>query len=147
MTGEERAENTSTARHWDSAYRGFASAEGREAFYALSSRLYQLRCTNPYFSDDGTDWVEWVRRTVAPAAPLERGLFLGCGLGDGLLDFHRRGIARRLHGVDLSAEAIEQARDGAARAGLGDAVTFEVGVSAMRNGAGWYRARALWFDP
>jgi len=122
-----RSELESAAGHWDQRFTDQASAEQRDAYYALASPLYQRLYLNPFFSEDGTDWVEWVRRRTSPQGPLERALVLGCGLGDGLLDFQRRGLARRLHGVDLSATAIEQARALAAEAGLAEQVTFEVG--------------------
>src|SRR6185503_15941705 len=117
------SELETSASHWDQRFQDGASAEQRGAYYALAAPLYQ----NPYFSQDGSDWVEWIRRKLCPREPLARALVLGCGLGDGLLDLHRRGLARRLHGIDLSATAIESARAAAARAGLEAAVTFEVG--------------------
>lgn len=127
MTTDTRSELASTAAHWDKAFEEGASAEQREASYALASPLYQQQYENKYFGNEGWDWVEWVKRTLCPDRILERGLVLGCGLGDGLLDFQRRQVAARLHGVDLSAKAIECARASARAAGLSDVVTFEVG--------------------
>jgi SAM-dependent methyltransferase len=115
------------AAHWDRAFTDQASAEQREAYYALASPLYRREYQDPYFADDGSDWVEAVRRIVATVEPVERALVLGCGLGDALVDFHRRGLARRLHGIDISATAIGAARETAARAGVERDVTFEVG--------------------
>lgn len=122
-----RREVESAAAHWDRRFDDEASAERRAAHYALASPLYQAHAVNPAFSTDGTDWVEWVRRTCCPTRPLERMLVLGCGLGDGLLDFARRGIAHKLHGIDVSAIAIEQARRTAASEALDERVTFQVG--------------------
>ena len=127
MTSGDRSELESTAAHWDQAFGEGASLEQREAHYALASRLYQRHYQNTYFGEEGWDWVEWVKRSLCPDRPLERALVLGCGLGDGLLDFHRRGVAAKLHGVDLSPSAIERARDSVSASGLSDAVTFEVG--------------------
>lgn len=127
MTPQDRSELESAASHWDQAFQDRASAEQRDAYYALASPLFQKHGLNPYFGGDGSDWVDWVKRTLCPSVPFERSLVLGCGLGDGLLDFQRRGIARRLHGVDLSTTAIAKGREAAARAGLDGAVTFEVG--------------------
>src|SRR5262245_5864543 len=127
MTLPERSDLAAAATHWDEALGGRASAEQREAYYALASPLYQELYVNRQFSSDGSDWIEWIRRTLRPRGrPFERALFLGCGLGDGLIDLHRRGLARRLHGIDLSPAAIEKARENAARERL-DAVTFAVG--------------------
>jgi SAM-dependent methyltransferase len=127
MSPENESELETAAAHWDRRFGDQAGVEQREAYYALAHPLYQKLYFNPHFSSDGTDWVEWVKRTLAHERPFERALVLGCGLGDGLLDLHRRGIARRLHGIDLSAAAIEQSQVLAARAGLSDRVTFEVG--------------------
>ena len=127
MTTQDRSPLETAAAHWDRAFQESASSEQRGATYALASPLYQKHYQNPFFSQDGSDWVAWVKRTLCPERPFERALVLGCGLGDGLLDFQRRGIARRLHGVDLSSTAIEQARALASRAGLQASVTFEVG--------------------
>ena len=121
-----RGELEAAAAHWDRAFGARASALEREASYALASRLYQRLALAPHFAP-ADDWVDWVRRTVCPHGPVERALVLGCGLGDGLLDFRRRGIARRLHGVDISATAIEKARAATRAEGAQDAVTFEVG--------------------
>lgn len=117
----------SAAAHWDRAFGSWASAERREEHYALASRLYQERYQSGYFGPDGGDWLDWVRRTLCADGPFERALVLGCGLGDGLFDMHRRGIARRLHGVDLSPAAIERAGEEAAAAGFERDVTFAVG--------------------
>src|SRR6185503_10327163 len=127
MSKPNPSELETSASHWDQRFQDAASAEQRGACYALAAPLYQKLYLNPYFSQDGSDWVEWIRRKLCPREPLERALVLGCGLGDGLLDLQRRGLARRLHGIDLSATAIESARAAAARAGLEAAVTFEVG--------------------
>jgi SAM-dependent methyltransferase len=115
------------AAHWDRTFAERASAEQRDAYYALASPLYRRHHLDPHFSDDGSDWVEWMRRIVSPVEPVERALVLGCGLGDALLDFHRRGIARRLLGIDISVTAIEKARESAARAGVERDVRFEIG--------------------
>ncbi len=115
------------AAHWDDAFGGKASIEQRGAYYALASPLYQKLYYNRQFSRDGSDWVAWVQRTLAPGRPFERALVLGCGLGDGLLDLRGRGIAKRLHGIDISSRGIEQAREMASREGCADSVTFEVG--------------------
>src|SRR5688572_5370476 len=127
MTTDSQSQLQAAAAHWDRRFDGEASVEQRESTYALASPLYQRLYTNPCFSTDGTDWVEWLKRTLPLSLPCERALVLGCGLGDGLLDLHRRGIARRMHGIDLSATGIERGRALAARDGLQGAVTFEVG--------------------
>lgn len=127
MSVQDPSELRTSQAHWDQEFQERASEEQRGAHYALASPLFQKLHLNPMFSPDGGDWVEWVRRKLCPDAPLERALVLGCGLGDGLIDFHRRGIARRVHGVDLSATAIETGRALAARAGLERVVTFDVG--------------------
>ena len=117
----------SAAAHWDRRFGDQASADRRVSYYALASPLYQKHAVAPWFSKDGIDWIEWVRRTCCPARSFERALVLGCGLGDGLLDLARRGIARRLHGIDVSAAAIDHARAAASGAELDDRITFEVG--------------------
>ncbi|MEW6072655.1 MAG: class I SAM-dependent methyltransferase [Planctomycetota bacterium] len=116
-----------TAAFWDQRFQDRASAAQRDAYYALASPLYQKLGVSPFLSGDGVDWVEWVRRTVCPQQPLERVLVLGCGLGDGLIDFHQRGLATCLHGVDLSETAIERAREAVLAAGLQKETSFEVG--------------------
>ena len=113
--------------HWDARFAAQASVGQRASTYALAHPLYQQLYVDPHFADDGSDWLEWVRRTVAPGGPRARALVLGCGVGDGLLDMQRRGIARRLHGIDLSATAIERSRALVSSAGLSEVVTFEVG--------------------
>lgn len=127
MTLPDRPELATAAAHWDREFGERASFDQRGAYYALASPLYQRLYVNRQFSADGTDWVEWVRRTLRPDRPFERALVLGCGLGDGLLDLHRRGIAKRLLGIDLSETAIAAARAAAERAGLSGPVAFEVG--------------------
>jgi len=138
MSAQSRAELRTAAAHWDQAFQDRASAEKRSAYYALASPLYQKLYFNRQFSDDGTDWLEWVKRTLAPKVPFERALFLGCGLGDALFDIHRRGIARRLHGIDLSREAIARANQMVEREGAQKSVSFEVGdfhTCALEEGA------------
>lgn len=127
QTDTAAAELRSTSAHWDARFASRASVEQRASTYALAHPLYQRLYVDPHFADDGSDWLEWVRRRVAPDGPRARALVLGCGVGDGLIDMHRRGIARRLHGIDLSATAIERSRALAARAGVSADVTFEVG--------------------
>lgn len=127
MASQDRSALDSTAAHWDQRFGHEASAAQRGAYYALASPLYQKLYLNPHFSQDGSDWVEWVKRTLCPEKPFERALLLGCGLGDGLLDLQRRGISRRIHGIDLSATAIEKAREVATRARLDGVVTYEIG--------------------
>lgn len=124
---DPKVEVDAAAAHWNQRFDREASVESRGSYYALASPLYQKHAFSPFFSRDGTDWVEWARRTCCPERPFERALVLGCGLGDGLLDFARRGLAHRLHGIDVSATAIEHARAVAAQAGLDDRITFEVG--------------------
>jgi SAM-dependent methyltransferase len=115
------------AAHWDDAYEGFASAEQRSATYALASPLYQREYIDPHFGPETPSWVEGLRRALGLERPFEHALVLGCGLGDGLLHLLDEGLVRRLHGIDISATAIESARASAARAGLEERVRFEMG--------------------
>jgi SAM-dependent methyltransferase len=127
MTGEHSDALKAAATHWDQRFDRQASVAQRGSTYALASPLYQELYTNPRFATDGSDWVSWVKRMLDLREPCERALVLGCGLGDGVLDLYRRGIARRLHGVDLSSTAIERAREMAVDEGFAREVTFEVG--------------------
>ncbi|MSR62227.1 MAG: class I SAM-dependent methyltransferase [Planctomycetes bacterium] len=127
MTEPARAEVESAAAHWDRAFRASASIEQQGSSYALASPLYQERYIARHFGADAPDWIEGLRRALKLEAPFENALALGCGLGEGLLDLQRRGVAQRIHGIDISATAIEDARAAAARGGRAERVTFEVG--------------------
>jgi len=106
------------AEHWDRRFEAAASEAERAQHYALASRFYCTRYLEPLFQPHGKDWLAWVINRLPERKPLERVLVLGCGIGDGLVDLARRGIARTVVGVDLSATAVECARDFAREAGL-----------------------------
>ncbi len=133
MNPSDRLQVDSAARHWDSSFQERASAEQRDSTYAMASRLFQKHYLNSHFAAsepnpvEGADWVGWVKRTLCPTRPFDHALVLGCGLGDGLVDFHRRGIASKLHGIDISATAIEHGRKSSVGAGLKESIRLEVG--------------------
>jgi len=71
--------------------------------------------------------VEGLRRALNLERPFERALVLGCGLGDGLMHLMLGGFVERIHGIDISSTAIEEAVKAARGAGLAERATFEVG--------------------
>ncbi|MFO1328292.1 MAG: glycosyltransferase [Rubrivivax sp.] len=73
---------------------------------------------NQAISGDGAvGWLQHLKRTRFPATRA-RGLSLGCGSGAVVVDALVSGLVERMDGVDLSAAAIEVARDRARRAGV-----------------------------
>lgn len=115
------------ARHWNSRFQAEASSSQRAGYYAMASPLYQRCYMNAFFGEGGGDWVSWVKSVIAVDAPLRKCLALGCGLGDGLVDFVRRGIVGKIHGIDIAEEAIEHGRRYAQAQGFGSSVSFSVG--------------------
>jgi len=59
-------------------------------------------------------------------AAVESALEIGVGSGAIALSLLREGLARRVVGLDISAAALEQARENAARAGVGDALELRL---------------------
>jgi ubiquinone/menaquinone biosynthesis C-methylase UbiE len=66
-------------------------------------------------------------------------LDLGCGVGRSALALARAYPAVTVHGIDLDAASVEEARTAAARAGLADRVRFTVADAAELNGDGGAR--------
>ena len=114
------------AAHWDDAYDSFAGTDERRSSYAMANEFFQDLLITRRLGGPA-DWVEWATRKVNEHGPLERVLFLGCGIADGLVDFHSRGLCRSIVGVDASEVAIDAGREIVAERGLSDAITLEVG--------------------
>jgi SAM-dependent methyltransferase len=75
--------------------------------------------------DPGVGWIQHLQRSrFAHTRP--RGLSLGCGSGAVVVDALACGLVHQMEGIDLSAAAIEVARQRAQRAGLGSRATFRV---------------------
>lgn len=75
--------------------------------------------------DADVGWLQHLRRTRFPA-PRRRGLSLGCGGGAVVVDALVSGLVQQMAGVDLSATAIEVARERARRAGVSGRAAFSV---------------------
>jgi hypothetical protein len=63
------------AAHWDRTFADQASAEQRNAYYALASPLYQKLYLNPHFSDDGA--VQRVQLALRPGGTLVANEYVG----------------------------------------------------------------------
>lgn len=70
--------------------------------------------------------LQYIKRRYAPNEPLRLGLTLGCGPGDLDADVLQFGLCERIDACDLSAGAIEVARERARRLGLSDRITYTV---------------------
>ena len=67
--------------------------------------------------------LEWLAREVV-AEPLQRAVSLGCGEGSLERDLRRKGLCRRVLGLDLAESLLELARRRAAAEGLGG-ITYQ----------------------
>ena len=75
--------------------------------------------------DPGVSTAAWFKQKFFPE-PAELCLSLGCGFGHFERSCIDNGIAKKFHANDISAGAIEKARQAAANAGMSDKITYEV---------------------
>ena len=83
---------------------------------------------------------EWLPALDATVATLERGgrvLDVGCGFGTSTILMAQAYPRSTFHGIDPHEGSIARARDGAAKAGVADRVTFDVGTAFEDVDAGW----------
>jgi 2-polyprenyl-3-methyl-5-hydroxy-6-metoxy-1,4-benzoquinol methylase len=113
-----------TAEHW-----GRDAQERQSALNALrywTSHPVTAREINRAISGDPeVGWVAHLKRCHF-AVPARRGISLGCGGGAVVTDAALLGITEQMLGVDISAQAVELARQRAAQAGVADRVDFRV---------------------
>lgn len=91
------------------------------------------RGNHPMFVNElGSEWLPAVADIDARlrAEPPARVLDLGCGTGSSSVAIATAYPAVEVHGVDLDAASVEEARDRAAEAGVDDRVTFTQGDAA-----------------
>ncbi|RMH22863.1 MAG: class I SAM-dependent methyltransferase [Acidobacteria bacterium] len=74
--------------------------------------------------DPGRWPTDWLCQRLAGRLPLARGLSIGCGTGGLERDLLRKGVVRRITGVDLGEEPLAYARRAAEETGLGAAVDY-----------------------
>ena len=119
MTGKR-----TTARKWGEFARGRGA---RPATNWLESTLVQQLVVHPAFHG-GPSELNWLDAVAAQHFPEPVGLALSLGCGDGGLERQAAelDIAEQLLGLDLSAAAVQVARDHAADAGLAHRIAYAV---------------------
>ena len=76
--------------------------------------------------DPGKWPIGWLPEVVPDRIPFRRALSVGCGVGNLERSLVELSLVERVEGIDSSAEAVEAARESAARAGLSGRIAYSV---------------------
>jgi SAM-dependent methyltransferase len=112
-----------TAEHWGEEARTKVEGEEWTGLYWQSYILTQRNINKAIAGDPDENWLHFTKRRFFEQ-PAERGLSLGCGYGVLEREAVKLGIAERFDAFDISAEAVNVAREEAERQGLADRIDY-----------------------
>lgn len=113
-------DNELTADYWANARQ-----LGEDRFHWISHPITRAHINLRVSGDHLVDALGHWQRTYLPE-PVDRVLSVGCGFGHLERSIAQRGMARHVHGIDISEGAIAGAAAEAAAAGLDDIISYEV---------------------
>ena len=117
-------------KHWDEFA---AKLAGRRTGLFWWEVPEVMREINRRISGDGeVGWIEYTARKHVRDLPVERCLSLGCGTGDSERVLARMGAFRECDAFDLSAVAIEKAKEAARLEGFSNINYSEADINSIR---------------